>query len=302
MTSGPLDPPQLANPRAERVRAVRGLSARSARSRRGRFVAEGPQAVGEAVAAHAAAVAEGLPGVILDLYVGPEAQTRHAELLARAAAVAERPRPATAEVLDAMAGTVHPQGLLAVCARRLHTLDEVVATRPRLVAVLAQVRDPGNAGTVIRTADAAGAEAVVLAGASVDPYNAKCVRATAGSLFHLPVVAGVGLVEAVSRLRGAGLTILAADAAGERDLDELIDDAEAGRAGGLAGPVAWVFGNEAWGLPGPDRGLADATVRVRMDGPAESLNLSSAAAICLYASARAQRRAGETRRPAGDGI
>ena len=302
MTSGPLDPALLSNPRAERVRTVRGLSARSARSRRGRFVAEGPQAVAEAVTAHAAAVASGLPGVILDLYVGPDAETRHAEILARAAAVAVQPRLATAEVLDAMAGTVHPQGLLAVCVRPVHTLDEVVAARPRLVAVLAQVRDPGNAGTVIRTADAAGAAAVMLAGASVDPYNNKCVCATAGSLFHLPVVAGVGLVEALSRLRRAGLTILAADAGGERDLDELIDDAEAGRAGGLAGPVAWVFGNEAWGLPGTDRGLADTTVRVRMDGPAESLNLASAAAICLYASSRAQRRAGETRKPVGDGI
>ena len=125
---------------------------------------------------------------------------------------------------------------------------------------------------------------------SVDPYNAKCVRATAGSLFHLPVVAGVGLVEAVSRLRGAGLAVLAADAGGEHDVDDLMDAAQAGRPGGLAGPVAWLFGNEAWGLPEHDRGLADAWVRVALHGRAESLNLATAAAICLYASARAQRR------------
>src|SRR4249919_513394 len=119
MVSGPPDPPLLSNLRAERVRAVRGLSARSARSRRGRFVAEGPQAVGEAVVAHAAAVAAGRPGVVLDLYVSADAADRHPDLLTRAAAASLRPLPATPAVLEAMADTVHPQGLLAVCARQV---------------------------------------------------------------------------------------------------------------------------------------------------------------------------------------
>jgi TrmH family RNA methyltransferase len=170
----------------------------------------------------------------------------------------------------------------------------VLAGRPRLVAVLAHVRDPGNAGTVLRAADAAGADAVVLTDASVDVHNPKCVRSTAGSLFHLPVVTGVPLAEAVGALRAAGLTVYAADGAGDVDLDDLLDRAQdARRAGGpatgLAGPVAWVFGNEAWGLPAADRALADAVVRVPVHGRAESLNLATAATVCLYAAARAHR-------------
>jgi TrmH family RNA methyltransferase len=173
--------------------------------------------------------------------------------------------------------------------------------------VLSQVRDPGNAGTVIRAADAAGADAVVLTDASVDVHNPKAVRATAGSLFHLPVVTGVPLVEAVAALRAAGLWVLAADGAGPIDLDDLSDDAHAALApasevldgelraeslpAGLAGPVGWVFGNEAWGLPDADRALADAVVRVPVHGRAESLNLATAATVCLYATARAQRSA-----------
>ncbi len=166
----------------------------------------------------------------------------------------------------------------------------MIAARPRLVAVLARVRDPGNAGTVLRAADAAGADAVLFTDASVDVHNAKCVRSTAGSLFHLPVVTGIGLPDAVAALRTAGLSVLAADGAGEVDLDELADAAAVGRPGGLAGPVAWVFGNEAWGLPAEDRELADAMVRVPVHGRAESLNLATAATVCLYATARAQRR------------
>ncbi len=148
--------------------------------------------------------------------------------------------------------------------------------------MLASVRDPGNAGTVLRTADAAGAQAVIFSDASVDPYNGKCVRASAGSLFHLPLVAGVPPERAVSALRAAGLRILAADARGGRTLDELAP-AE------LAAPTAWIFGNEAWGMPAEVVALADESVAVPIYGRAESLNLATAAAVCLYACARAQR-------------
>ncbi len=126
---------------------------------------------------------------------------------------------------------------------------------------------------------------MVLSEGSVDPYNGKCVRASAGSLFHLPVVTGVKVADAVDQLRAAGLRVLAADGAGERDLDALAD------AGELAAPTAWLFGNEAWGLPDSVASLADAVVRVPIHGRAESLNLATAAAVCLYASARAQRPA-----------
>ena len=145
--------------------------------------------------------------------------------------------------------------------------------------MLANVRDPGNAGTVLRTADAAGADGVVFAAASVDPYNSKCVRSSAGSLFHLPVVVGVPLAEAIARLRAAGLQILAADGSAR----QLVDSAD---GPDLTRPTAWLFGNEAWGLPDDLLALADAPVAVPIYGQAESLNLAAAAAVCLYASAR----------------
>lgn len=274
--------PHLANPRAERVKAVRALAGRSARSRHGRFAAEGPQAVREAVAA----------GAALELYTTDEAADRHPEILARAAADGVRTWRVTDEVLAAMTDTVTPQGLVAVCPVRTSDLDDVVVRRPRLVAVLDRVRDPGNAGTVLRAADAAGADAVVLTEGSVDVFNPKCVRSTAGSLFHLPVVVGVPLARVVQALQRSGSTVLAADGAGAVDLDDLADAAAAGTPAALdlRSPTAWVFGNEAAGLDDAGRSLADGVVRVPLHGSAESLNLATAAVVCLYASARAQRR------------
>lgn len=241
----------------------------------------------EAVAAHHADPAR---DVVKDLYATPDAARGHADVLEVATSAGLAVRLVTDEVLAAMADTVTPQGLLAVCRFVDVPLESVLAARPRLVAVLARVRDPGNAGAVLRAADAAGAEAVVLTGASVDVHNPKCVRSTAGSLFHLPVVTGVPLPEVVAVLRAAGLAVLAADGEGGLDLDDLLDAAAAGEPGGIAGPVAWVFGNEAWGLPAEDLALADGVVRVPVHGRAESLNLATAATVCLYAAARAQRR------------
>ncbi len=149
------------------------------------------------------------------------------------------------------------------------------------MAICADVRDPGNAGTVIRCADAAGADLVVLAGHSVDAYNPKTVRASVGSLFHLPLAMAADPADAVRAAQEAGLVVLAADGSGEVDLDHA-DEL-------LAGPTAWLFGNEAWGLPDELAALADHRVRIPIHGRAESLNLSTAAALCLYASARAQR-------------
>jgi TrmH family RNA methyltransferase len=148
------------------------------------------------------------------------------------------------------------------------------------VAALVEPRDPGNVGTILRTADAAGADAVIVCGEAVDVYNGKAVRASAGSLFHLPVVVGID----VSDLSGTGLTLLATSGQGDTDLDTLIDE------GGLAAPTVWLFGTEAHGLPDATLKLADRAVRVPIYGRAESLNLAAAAAVCLYASAHAQRR------------
>jgi TrmH family RNA methyltransferase len=184
-----------------------------------------------------------------------------------------------------LAGTVTPQGLLAVCRFVDISLADLISREPRLVVMLANVRDPGNAGTVLRTADAAGAQGVIFADASVDPYNGKCVRSSAGSLFHVPIVAGVPVHEAAAALRDAGLTLLAADGGANLGLDEL------DQVGGLARPTAWLFGNEAWGLPASLLSLADEAVAVPIYGQAESLNLAAAAAVCLYASARAHHGA-----------
>lgn len=182
------------------------------------------------------------------------------------------------DVMRTLAQTVTPQGLVGVAEMRPASLTAVLATAPRLVAVLAHARDPGNAGTILRTADAAGADAVVFPDESVDPYNPKCVRSSAGSLFHLPVVTGGDPAEVVDALRGNGLRVLAAAADGATSLY----DAD------LGGRTAWLFGNEAHGLPADLAARADERVRVPLHGRAESLNLAAAAAVCLYASARAQ--------------
>jgi TrmH family RNA methyltransferase len=240
------------------------------RDEAGRFLVEGPQAVREALRA----------GAVLELFGNPAALARHADLAEQAG----RLSPVTDGGLAALTETVAPQGLVAVCSSVDVSLSEALARSPRLVAVLAGIRDPGNAGTVLRTADAAGAGTVIFAGEAVDPYNGKCVRASAGSLFHVSLVRHRDPGAAVAELRAAGLVVLAADPYGSADLDELIS------GGGLDRPTAWLFGSEAHGLPDDLAEAADLRVRVPLYGGAESLNLAAAAAVCLYASARAQRQ------------
>jgi TrmH family RNA methyltransferase len=278
--------PELSSLRSPRVSAARRLSRRVQRGKERRFVAEGPQAVREAVAY---GVLPGGEHAVVEVYATAEAAERHPELLDDARAARIPVLGVTDEVIEAICQTVTPQGIAAVCRFVDTGFEQLLAARPRLVAVLANVRDPGNAGTVLRTADAAGADAVVLTDASVDLYNPKAVRASVGSLYHLPVAVGVPVELAVKGLRQAGVRILAADGAGERDLDAELDD------GTLGAPTAWVFGNEAWGLPEATRALADEVVRVPIHGRAESLNLATAAAVCLYASARSQRAPGGCR-------
>jgi TrmH family RNA methyltransferase len=253
--------------RTPRVVAARRLQRRRDRDQTGRFLAEGPQAVREAVAA----------GVVIELFGTAEALNRHGDLALQAPLAST----VTEDALAAMTETVQPQGVVAVCEQVDVTLGVALGKRPRLVAVAAEIRDPGNAGTVLRTADAAGAGAVIFAGDAVDPYNGKCVRASAGSLFHVDVVRA-GL-DVVGELREAGLQVLATSGYGSDDLDSLMDD------GVLSAPTAWVFGSEAHGLPRELLDAADRRVRVPIYGGAESLNLAAAAAVCLYASARAMR-------------
>jgi TrmH family RNA methyltransferase len=265
---------ELFTPRTPRVVAARRLHRRRDRDVTRRFLAEGPQAVREALTS---------PETVLELFGTPEALDRYADLAAAAATASVPVSPVTADALAALAETVAPQGLVAVCRHLDVPLATALHGAPRLVAVLAGIRDPGNAGTVLRTADAAGAGAVVFAGETVDPYNGKCVRASAGSLFHLDVVRAGAPADVVAALRAAGWTVLAATGHGETDLDRLAGD------GGLAAPTAWLFGSEAHGLPADLAAAAHARVRVPLHGRAESLNLAAAAAVCLYASATAHR-------------
>jgi TrmH family RNA methyltransferase len=271
------------------VQAGRRLHKRAFRAQDRRFLAEGPQAVREALLA---------PHCVRDLFATRAAAERHSDIVASATARDLGLQLVSGEVMSALCQTVTPQGIVAVCDFLDQPLDAVVAAQPSLVAVLADARDPGNVGTVIRAADAAGADAVILAGATVDPYNGKCVRATAGSLFHLPITTGVAVEAAIHTLRAVGLRILAADGESSDDLDAVAD------TGRLAAPTAWIFGNEAWGLPPETRSLADVVVSVPIYGRAESLNLAAAAAVCLYASARALRRTAPERfvRPDTDSV
>src|SRR5690625_617656 len=264
--------------RSNRIRQARKLTRRRGREKAGLFLAEGPQAVRESVT-----VFDGGPIAAIDVFVTADARARHGDVIGHAVDAGVAVHDADDAAVAGLSETVTPQGIVAVC-RSVTTADLSAATseRARLVAVLIDGRDPGNAGTVIRCADAAGADAGVMTSGSVDAESGKAVRASAGSLFHLPIVTGAPVEEAVGALKSAGLTILAAD--GDTDLD--LDQAE----GLLTEPTAWLFGNEAHGLPASVRALADHVVAVPIHGRAESLNLSTAAAVCLYASARCQRR------------
>lgn len=265
-----MTPSVLTNPRAERVRAVRALGRRSARQRAGRFVVDGPQGVRE--------VLRFAPRTILELYVDDAARDRHGDLLALAHdadGARIRLHHCDAAVMSALVDTQHPQGIVAVCRPVDVPVAQALAADDGFVVVLSHVRDPGNAGTVIRSADAAGARAVILSDASVDLYNPKVVRSTAGSLWHLPIALGGDVSDLVAACHARGRRVLAADGAGTT----LLPDAD------LSGPHAWLMGNEAWGLDEGIRALADDVVRVPIHGHAESLNLALAATVCMYASA-----------------
>lgn len=264
----------LDNPRSPRVRAVAKLAKRAARAETGLFLLEGPQAVSEALTFR--------PELVVELYATPTALERYPDIAQTAVEAGVDVEFVTEHVLDTMADTVTPQGFVAVCRQFPTSVRDIFASSPRLVAVLEEVRDPGNAGTIIRAADSAGADAVVLSGRSVDLYNPKVVRSTTGSLFHLPVAVGADLADVIGRAHTAGLQVLAADVKGE-------DLLAARREGQLGRSTAWVFGNEARGLEDDLLALVDRVVTVPIYGRAESMNLATAASVCLYESAFAQR-------------
>jgi TrmH family RNA methyltransferase len=248
------------------VSAAVKLHRHVARKRTGRFLVEGPNLVEAALRR----------GVVSEVFVTDAALDRVGPLPADVSV-----HVVTERAAKALSDTVTPVGLVAVCEMDLPSIEDVLAGEPRLIAVAVGISEPGNAGTLIRIADAMGADAVVLAGHSVDPYNGKCLRASAGSIFSIPVVAEADVdVLAVDVLADAGLRLLATTVDGEVDLDEAMPL--------LTAPTAWLFGEEAHGLPDAVAAKASRRVRIPMRGSAESLNVAAAAAICLYQSARAQ--------------
>ncbi|MGC3993674.1 MAG: RNA methyltransferase [Propionicimonas sp.] len=277
---------ELPEPSQAVLRAARALQRRAERKETGRFLVEGRQAVREALA---------VPGVVEAVFFRWAAAMDNIDLFEQARAAGVTYYGVSEQNLATLTDTVTPQGVVAVARTIDVPLKSVLGKQPdpgkprkkhsrknvSLVVICAQVRDPGNAGTVIRCADAFGADAVILSSDSVELYNPKTVRASVGSIFHLPIVVGADLTEAIDACRAAGMQIFATDGAAGTDLTDL--DAQLDR------PTAWVMGNESWGLPVEHLALADHTVAVPIYGHAESLNLATAAAVCLYASASAQR-------------
>ncbi|BBX61259.1 RNA methyltransferase [Mycobacterium saskatchewanense] len=250
--------------RSARVAAAVKLHRHVGRRRARQFLAEGPNLV-EAASAR---------GLVREVFVTELAAERQASLLATLRCPVH---PVTERAAKALSDTVTPTGLVAVCDMAETRLQDVLAGSPRLIVVAVEISEPGNAGTLIRIADAMGAGAVILGGHSVDPYNGKCLRASTGSIFSIPVVTAPDAPAAVAAVRAAGLQVLATTVDGETRLD----------TADLAAPTAWVLGPEAHGLAAELADAADHRVRIPMSGGAESLNVAAAAAICLYQSAQA---------------
>ncbi|MUM17762.1 RNA methyltransferase [Mycobacterium sp. CBMA271] len=238
----------------------------AARRRAGLFLAEGPNLVEAAL--HS--------GVVEQVFATESAVARFAALLSSTPV-----RLVTDRAAKALSDTVTPVGLVALCRSIAVPHAEVLARSPRFVVVAVDISEPGNAGTLIRVADAMGADAVILAGNSVDPFNGKTLRASAGSIFNIPVVSDVSAETILKGLSQQGVAILATTLDGDLSLD----DADTV----LSGPCAWMFGNEAHGLDDATAALATHRIVIPMRGGAESLNLASAASICLYATARMHR-------------
>jgi TrmH family RNA methyltransferase len=259
----------LTSAKNPKIVAALRLKKRAFREEERRFLVEGSQGVAESLAE---------TGRLHSLFVTDELDP----LAVRARQAGIPVDPVSSAVMERLTSTVTPQGAVGIAP----FVDVAIGTlaAPRCVAVLHEVRDPGNAGTILRSADAAGASGVVFAGSSVDTYNPKTVRASAGSIFHVPIVRGVSTAEAMAALRARNVAVLAMDMYGEEDLfDADLPDA-----------TAFVFGNEAHGLPDEVAREADRRVRVPHVGRAESLNLAAAATVCLFEWVRRGRDRTET--------
>ena len=262
------------NPRSPRVRAVAKLAKKSRRQEARLFLVEGPQAVREALT-HAAAS-------VVDVFMTQEAFSKNADIVELTLEAGVDIEQVSEQVLAQMADTATPQGVIAVSQMATTSLADILRGHPALLVVLDRVSDPGNAGTIIRVAVAAGAQGVIVTSDSVDIYNPKVVRSTTGSIFHIPIATGVSLEEALAGLKDSSIQVIAADMSGT-PLPELA----ASRV--LVAPSAWLMGNEAHGLDDETLAASDVVASVPQYGPVESMNLATAAAVCLFQSAFAQR-------------
>ena len=272
-------PSILDNPRADRVKKVAALAGRSARSKQGKILVEGPQAVRELVRCRSSFVE--------DVYYTAQAAQIHPDVIEDARRACRWVHEVTDEVCEVLSRD--SQGMCAVA--RTEAIESVlpeIQSGDTLV-VIAQGRDPGNVGTIIRTADAMGARAIVSVKGSVDSSSPKVIRSSAGSVFHLPIVPAASFGEACQTLRGMNAVILGTSGAqGAYSLTSLMSYAAWERRGWLAQTHAWVFGNEAQGMSDDEMAACDALVMIPMSGKAESLNVASAAAMCLFASQSAR--------------
>lgn len=225
------------------------------------------------------------PQRVRDLFATPEVLATHADIAQLADAADIYVHIGQEQILARVAPS--GQGIFAVInASPEPQLHDVLTPKTAVAVCCVEASDPGNLGTIIRTADAAAADAVVVGAGSADPNSPKVIRAAAGSTFHIPVVEA-DPAAAVRVAKEAGMLIALADAHADIDLF-MAQQSHGGERALLARPTLWLVGNEARGFTAEQRSWADVTVAIPMWGKAESLNLSVASALCLYASAFAR--------------
>ncbi len=262
----------LDDPRSNRVKGIVRLNQKDARYETGLFLLEGAQGLKELASS---------PKLIEEVLVTLDGAERQVELVEALSKKRVTITEVSDQVMSQIAGTRTPQGIVSVVQHLDIELDDLTSLEPKLVAVIDQARDPGNLGAIIRAADAAGADAIILSSDSVDLYNPKVTRSTAGSIFNIPIVIDADLDAAIAWLKTAGLQVFSSSSEGLPITEFKSEE--------LAKPTAWIFGNEAHGVRQEVGSLADKTVALPIYGSAESLNLATAASVCLYFTAVAQR-------------
>jgi TrmH family RNA methyltransferase len=248
----------LNSPHVARVKALIGSRGVKERKAAGQFVAEGLQCAREALVS--------INGPKIEtLYVTSNGRTKIEEITDLSAFNVV---DVSDEVMKEMSETITPQGILSVCAIPQVTLNSIALNGSRRFIYLSEIQDPGNAGTIVRSADAFAMDAVITSPGSVDMYSPKVVRSTAGSLWHIPVFESVAIDEVLA----LGISAFSLGAGGAKELSQDQN----------SGDVVAVFGNEARGLATGQNVDSIDVVSIPMPGNAESLNLSAAASIVMY--------------------